>query len=156
MKAIRVHAFGGPEVLRLEDVPTPEPPAGHLRIRVAAAGLNFIEIYQRTGLYPIPFPWTPGGEGAVFKHGHRVRLVSLIRQVGYVARITNTSTELFQYEPYRPRFSCGMMRRFLEFYRALVYRASDIRNVFSTTSTTRRNPPWQSNLPLRTTSQKWD
>jgi NADPH2:quinone reductase len=64
MKAIRVHAFGGAEVLRLENVPTPEPPAGHLRIRVAAAGLNFIEIYQRTGLYPIPFPWTPGGEGA--------------------------------------------------------------------------------------------
>jgi NADPH:quinone reductase len=64
MRAIRVHAVGGPETLRLEDVPLPVPLPGHLRIRVAAAGLNFIEIYQRTGLYPVPLPWTPGGEGA--------------------------------------------------------------------------------------------
>jgi NADPH2:quinone reductase len=64
MKAIRVHATGGPEVLKLEDVPTPEPPAGHVRVKVAAAGLNFIEVYQRTGLYPVPLPATPGGEGA--------------------------------------------------------------------------------------------
>lgn len=64
MKAIRVAAHGGPEVLRLEDVPVPEPPAGHLRIRVAAAGLNFIEVYQRTGLYPMTLPYTPGSEGA--------------------------------------------------------------------------------------------
>jgi len=64
MKAIRVHAVGGPEALRLEDVPSPQPPPAHLRIRVAAAGLNFIEIYQRTGLYAVPLPWTPGGEGA--------------------------------------------------------------------------------------------
>lgn len=64
MRAIRVHTFGGPEVLRLEDLPVPEPPAGHVRVRVAAAGVNYIEIYQRTGLYPVPLPWTPGGEGA--------------------------------------------------------------------------------------------
>jgi NADPH2:quinone reductase len=64
MKAIRVHAFGGPEVLRLEDVPAPEPAAGQVRVRLAATGLNFIEVYQRTGLYPVPLPSTPGGEGA--------------------------------------------------------------------------------------------
>jgi len=64
MKAIRVHAAGGPEVLRYEEIPTPEPPAGHVRVRMAATGVNFIEVYQRTGLYPVPMPATPGGEGA--------------------------------------------------------------------------------------------
>lgn len=64
MKAIRVHEYGGPEVLRLEDVPVPDPPAGHVRVRLAAVGVNFLEIYQRTGLYPVSLPWTPGGEGA--------------------------------------------------------------------------------------------
>ncbi|HET7293715.1 MAG TPA: quinone oxidoreductase [Vicinamibacteria bacterium] len=64
MKAIRVAAVGGPEVLTLQDVPSPSPPPGHVSVRIAAAGVNFIEIYQRTGLYPVPLPWTPGGEGA--------------------------------------------------------------------------------------------
>lgn len=64
MRAIRVAKFGGPEVLVAEDVPSPPPPPGHVCVRVAAAGVNFIEIYQRTGLYPVPLPWTPGGEGA--------------------------------------------------------------------------------------------
>jgi len=64
MRAIRVESNGGPEVLRLAELPAPEPPAGHVRVRLAAAGLNFIEVYQRTGLYPVPLPWTPGGEGA--------------------------------------------------------------------------------------------
>jgi NADPH2:quinone reductase len=60
MKAIRVHTTGGPEVLKLEETPVPEPPAGHVRVKVAAAGLNFIEVYQRTGLYAVPLPATPG------------------------------------------------------------------------------------------------
>ena len=64
MKAIRILATGGPEALRFEDVPTPVPPAGHVRVRMAAIGVNFIEVYQRTGLYPVPLPATPGGEGA--------------------------------------------------------------------------------------------
>jgi NADPH2:quinone reductase len=64
MKAIRVHTTGGPEVLKLEETPVPEPPAGHVRVKVAAAGLNFIEVYQRTGLYAVPLPATPGSEGA--------------------------------------------------------------------------------------------
>ena len=64
MKAIRVRETGGPEVLRLEDVEEPPVPKGHVRVRVAAAGLNFIEVYQRTGLYPLERPYTPGSEGA--------------------------------------------------------------------------------------------
>ena len=49
MRAIRVHATGGPDVLRLEDVPTPAPGPGEILIRHAAVGLNFIDIYQRDG-----------------------------------------------------------------------------------------------------------
>jgi len=64
MKAIRVRKSGGTEELKLEEIPVPDPPAGHVRIEVAAAGLNFIEVYQRTGLYPVAFPATPGSEGA--------------------------------------------------------------------------------------------
>ena len=64
MKAIRVTSFGGPEVLRLEDVPTPAPGPGQVLVKVEAAGLNFIDVYHRTGLYPNPLPFTPGPEGA--------------------------------------------------------------------------------------------
>ncbi|HLA79493.1 MAG TPA: quinone oxidoreductase [Vicinamibacteria bacterium] len=64
MKAIRVASCGGAEVLRLEEVPPPSPGSGEVVMRVAAAGLNFIEVYQRTGLYPVPLPFTPGGEAA--------------------------------------------------------------------------------------------
>ena len=64
MKAIRVHRTGGPEVLRLEDVPIPEPGPGQLLVRVEAAGVNFTDIYHRTGLYKVQFPFTPGREGA--------------------------------------------------------------------------------------------
>jgi NADPH2:quinone reductase len=64
MKAIRFEATGGPEVLRLVDVPSPEPGPGQVVIRVEAAGLNFIDVYQRTGLYAVPLPRTPGLEGA--------------------------------------------------------------------------------------------
>ena len=64
MKAIRVERTGGPEALRLTDVPSPVPAEGQVRVRVEAAGLNFIDVYQRTGLYPVPLPATPGLEGA--------------------------------------------------------------------------------------------
>ncbi len=64
MKAVRISAFGGPEVLRLEEMPTPEPGPGQARVRVEAAGVNFIDIYQREGLYPGPLPRTLGLEGA--------------------------------------------------------------------------------------------
>ena len=64
MKAIRVHAPGGPEALHLEDVPEPQPEPGEAVIRLEATGVNFIEVYQRKGLYPLQTPFTPGGEGA--------------------------------------------------------------------------------------------
>jgi len=64
MRAIRVHALGAAEVLRPGDVPLPEPQEGEARVRVEAAGVNFIEVYQRLGLYKMPVPFTPGGECA--------------------------------------------------------------------------------------------
>lgn len=63
-QAIRIHVAGGPEVLRWEEVEVGEPGAGQLRIRQRAVGVNFIDVYHRTGLYPQPLPFTPGVEGA--------------------------------------------------------------------------------------------
>jgi len=66
MKAICVHAFGGPEVLKLEEMPTPKPGAGQVLVRVHAAGINPYETYMRAGAYPVlpPLPYTPGSDGA--------------------------------------------------------------------------------------------
>lgn len=66
MKAIVVHEFGGPEVLRLEEVPTPRPAAGQVLVRVHAAGVNPYDTYMRNGTYAIkpPLPYTPGSDGA--------------------------------------------------------------------------------------------
>ena len=63
-KAIRIHANGGPEVMHWEDVPTPEPGPGEALIRHGAVGLNYIDVYFRTGLYKSPLPTTIGMEGA--------------------------------------------------------------------------------------------
>ena len=62
--AIRVHETGGPEVLKWEQVQVEEPGAGQVKIRQEAAGLNFIDVYHRTGLYKQELPFTPGTEGA--------------------------------------------------------------------------------------------
>jgi len=65
MKAIRVHSFGDPEVLQLEEVPTPDVGSGQVLIRVKAAGVNPVETYIRKGIYgPMTFPFTPGNESA--------------------------------------------------------------------------------------------
>ncbi len=63
-KAIRIHANGGPEVMQLEDVPTPEPGPGEVLIRHAAVGLNYIDVYFRNGLYKSNLPTSLGMEGA--------------------------------------------------------------------------------------------
>src|SRR4029450_2278003 len=63
-RAVVVHETGGPEVLRLEEHDPGEPGPGQVRVRVAAAGLNFIDVYFRTGLYPRPLPFVAGLEGA--------------------------------------------------------------------------------------------
>lgn len=74
MKAIQVHAHGGPDALSFVDIPTPEPRDGEALVRVEAIGVNFLDVYHRTGLYPMPLPFTPGSEGAgvVVETGERV------------------------------------------------------------------------------------
>ncbi|HYW91072.1 MAG TPA: quinone oxidoreductase [Gammaproteobacteria bacterium] len=64
MKAIRVHKTGGPEVLVQETLARPQPGPGEVLVRIAAAGVNYIDVYFRTGLYPMEVPYTPGVEGA--------------------------------------------------------------------------------------------
>jgi NADPH2:quinone reductase len=64
MKAIQVHQTGGPEVLELHDVATPEPAPHEVRVKVAAAGLNYIDVYHRMGLYPLALPFILGREAA--------------------------------------------------------------------------------------------
>ncbi len=64
MKAIRVESQGGPEVLKLAELPTPQPGKGQALVRVEAAGVNFIDIYQRSGVYKLAVPFTLGLEGA--------------------------------------------------------------------------------------------
>ncbi|HEY6049783.1 MAG TPA: quinone oxidoreductase, partial [Thermoanaerobaculia bacterium] len=64
MKAIRAMEVGGPEVLRLEDVPRPEPKEGEALVRIEAAGVNFIDVYFRSGQYKALYPLTLGAEGA--------------------------------------------------------------------------------------------
>jgi NADPH2:quinone reductase len=64
MLAIRIHETGGTEKLRAEDIGAPEPGAGEIRFRVEAAGVNFIDTYKRSGLYPVALPATLGQEGA--------------------------------------------------------------------------------------------
>lgn len=79
MKAIRVHQFGGPEVLQLDDAPVPQPGPGQVRVRVHAAGVNPVETYIRAGTYPVlpPLPYTPGKDaaGVVEAVGEGVRSV---------------------------------------------------------------------------------
>ncbi|RUZ46540.1 alcohol dehydrogenase catalytic domain-containing protein, partial [Mesorhizobium sp. M7A.F.Ca.CA.004.05.2.1] len=65
-KAIRIHANGGPEVLTYEDADPGQPGSGQILVRHTAIGLNFIDVYHRSGLYPPPggFPLVPGSEAA--------------------------------------------------------------------------------------------
>jgi len=62
--AIQIHELGGPEVLKWEEVVAGDPGPGEVRLRQEAAGVNFIDVYHRTGLYPQPLPFIPGVEGA--------------------------------------------------------------------------------------------
>jgi NADPH2:quinone reductase len=64
MKAIRMHATGGPDVLRLEDVAAPAARPGEAVIKIEAVGVNFVDVYERKGQYPVSLPTTPGREAA--------------------------------------------------------------------------------------------
>jgi NADPH2:quinone reductase len=64
MRAVVVIQTGGPEVLVAQDLPSPDPGPGELRVDVAAAGVNYIDVYYRTGAYPLATPFIPGSEGA--------------------------------------------------------------------------------------------
>ncbi|MFN8635298.1 MAG: quinone oxidoreductase [Chloroflexota bacterium] len=64
MQAIRVHQYGGPEAMELESLPLPTPGPGQALVKIGAAGVNFIDIYQRSGAYKLPLPLGLGLEGA--------------------------------------------------------------------------------------------
>ena len=87
MKAIRIHQTGGPEVLRFEDAPDPQPQAGQALVRVEAAGVNFVDVYFRTGLYkgpPLPFVAGQEGAGTVAAVGDGVTEVAVGDRVAWV------------------------------------------------------------------------
>lgn len=64
MKAIRIHQHGEADVLKWEDVATPSPQGSEVLVKIHAAGVNFIDVYQRRGIYPVSLPYGPGLEGA--------------------------------------------------------------------------------------------
>ncbi len=90
MNAIRFHASGGPEVLEYTSVPRPEPDRGEALVRVEAAGVNFIDTYQRSGAYPVPLPATPGSEaaGTVVALGDGVRNIVVGDRVAWTGLVS--------------------------------------------------------------------
>jgi NADPH:quinone reductase len=90
VKAVRVHDFGGPEVMKIEDIELPPPGPGEVRVRNHAIGVNFIDTYFRTGHYPVPQkPFIPGNEaaGEVIALGPDVKGVKLGDRVGYTVTL---------------------------------------------------------------------
>ena len=88
-KAVRFHKTGGPEVLQLDEVAVPEPGQGQALVRHTAVGVNFIDTYQRSGLYPVPLPSGTGNEGAgvVEAVGPGVTAVKKGDRVAYTGQI---------------------------------------------------------------------
>lgn len=78
MRALRIHAHGGPEVLRLEDVPVPQPGPDGVLVRLAAASVNPIDWKIREGLYPMPLPRTLGRDGAGVDESTGERLLGIV------------------------------------------------------------------------------
>jgi NADPH2:quinone reductase len=92
---IRIHSFGGPDVLQWESVELPEPAPDQVRVRHTAIGLNFIDVYERTGLYQGQLPLIPGREaaGVVEAVGSRVKQFAVGDRVAYVASSTGAYSE---------------------------------------------------------------
>jgi NADPH2:quinone reductase len=136
MKAIRVHEFGGPEVLRLEEVPGPEPSAGQVLVRVRAAGVNPVDTYIRSGAHAVrpQVPYTPGldAAGEVVSAGEGVARVAPGQRVYAAGSLTGTYAELTlcdesQCHPLPDRLSfaqgAGVFTPYATAYRALFQRA---------------------------------
>ena len=136
MKAIRVHEFGGSEVLRLEEVPTPQPGPGQVLVRMRAIGVNPIETYIRTGTYAYKptLPYTPGNDGAgvveqvgtdvnEFKPGDRVYTARSVS--GTYAEFALCTTEQVHPLPANVSFGQGaaMGTPYATAYRGLFQRA---------------------------------
>ncbi|MFF7456354.1 quinone oxidoreductase family protein [Kitasatospora sp. NPDC008115] len=85
MKAIRVHAPGGPERLQVDDVPVTEPAAGEIRIRTEVIGVNYVDVYHRQGVFPVALPFVPGMDavGTVDAVGPGVTELSVGDRVAY-------------------------------------------------------------------------
>ncbi len=96
MKCIRFHEHGGPEVLRVEDLDSGKPGAGEARIRHTAIGLNYIDVYDRTGLYPGELPCVPGREaaGVITALGRNVRGFRVGDRVAYVHSVPGAYCEV--------------------------------------------------------------
>ena len=101
MKAVRIHAAGGPEALKYEDAPQPSPKAGEAVVKVDAAGLNYIDVYFRTGAYKGEYPMTLGMEagGTVSAVGPNVTDVAVGDKVAYTVFPAPTRST----RRYRPR-----------------------------------------------------
>lgn len=95
-KAIRIHRAGGPEEMRLEEVDVPEPGEGEVQVRHTAIGLNYIDVYDRTGLYPMPMPAGLGREaaGVITAIGRKVKNFRVGDRVAYVHTVTGSYSEL--------------------------------------------------------------
>src|SRR3954471_4591140 len=93
--AIQIHEVGGPDVLQWEEVEIGDPGPGQVKLKQEAAGLNFIDVYHRTGLYPQPLPFTPGVEGAgiVERVGDGVANVKAGDRVAYAGPIGGYAEE---------------------------------------------------------------
>ncbi len=139
MKAIRVHEFGGPEVLRLEEIPQPQAGPGQILVRVHAAGINPVDTYVRSGNYPAkpPLPYTPGKDGAgvvaavgegvkLFKPGDRVYLAGSL--TGAYAEYALAEAAQVHPLPEKISFAQGAAINipYATAYRALIQRAKAV------------------------------
>jgi NADPH2:quinone reductase len=95
-KAIRIHRAGGPEEMRFEDVDVAAPNEGEVQVRHTSIGLNYIDVYDRSGLYPMPMPAGLGREGAgvVTAIGRKVKDFKVGDRVAYVHTVTGSYSEL--------------------------------------------------------------
>jgi len=101
--AIRIHEYGGPEVLQWEEIDLPEPAAGEARVRHTAIGLNLIDCYKRTGLYPVELPAVLGSEaaGVVEAVGDGVSDVRVGERVVYADHTSGSYSEYRNYDASR-------------------------------------------------------